>query len=235
VLSRLRYGAKLYKKVGSCSNRPATTPGHPPIFAPIFTQTIVQEDAVCLWPSFVTASQKSPHTLAIWSRMGNYTWQQTHDLACRYAQYLVSLNVKPGDLIALYLMNSPEIMIWWLATFAVGCAPAMINYNISGDALTHCLKISGSKVLIADEDEGCLNRVREVEERIQGELGMRICVMNEETRGVISGLQAREPEGWYRKGMKGGFPMVLSYTRYDVLSRFFNLPVPSDISFCNRC
>ncbi|CAD0111121.1 unnamed protein product [Aureobasidium uvarum] len=47
----------------------------------------------------------------------------------------------------------------------------MINYNLTGDALLHCLKISNSKVLVVDEDAGCRQRVEECRERIEQELG----------------------------------------------------------------
>jgi acyl-CoA synthetase (AMP-forming)/AMP-acid ligase II len=143
--------------------------------------------------------------------MGNWTWQEIYDMACRYAQYLISLDVRPGDLVAVYMMNSPEFMIWWLATFSLGCAPAMINYNLTGDALIHCLRISGAKVLLADEEEGCRQRVGETP--IEPELGMHITILDEAKRAEIGALEPTEPEKWRRGGMKGSFPMVLSYTR----------------------
>ena len=143
--------------------------------------------------------------------MGIYTWRETYDLACQYAQYMITLGIQPGDLVAVYLMNSPEFMIIWLATFAVGCAPAMINYNLTGDALIHCLRISGAKVMIADEEEGCRQRVDETP--IERELGMHITILDAGKKREIGALPAEEPEKWYRDGMKGSFPMVLSYTR----------------------
>jgi acyl-CoA synthetase (AMP-forming)/AMP-acid ligase II len=64
-------------------------------------------------------------------------------------------------------------MFTLLAIWALGTAPAMINYNLTGDALVHCLKISNSKVLVVDEDADCRQRVEECRDRIEQELGIK--------------------------------------------------------------
>ena len=89
----------------------------------------------------------------------------------------------------------------------------MINYNLTGDALVHCLRVSGAQVIIADEDEACQQRVNETREKIEGELKMHIFTLDEAKRREIISLPAKEPEKSYRDGMEGNFPMSLFYTR----------------------
>lgn len=89
----------------------------------------------------------------------------------------------------------------------------MINHHLAGDALVHCLKVGKSKVLLVDEDSECVKRIEEVRERIEGELGMRIFVLDKELKGAISRLEAKRPGDEYRAKMKGDFPMCLFYTR----------------------
>ena len=76
-------------------------------------------------------------------------------MACQYGHYFLSLGVQPGQVVAYYLQNSAEFAISWLALWAIGCAPAFINYNLAGPALIHCLKDSGAKILFVDEDPAC--------------------------------------------------------------------------------
>ena len=89
----------------------------------------------------------------------------------------------------------------------------MVNYNLTGDALLHCLKVSGASVLLVDEDEGCQARINESRERIEGELNMTTVVLTPEKRAEIDRIEAKVPEKKYRDGMKGTFPMCLIYTR----------------------
>jgi acyl-CoA synthetase (AMP-forming)/AMP-acid ligase II len=114
-------------------------------------------------------------------------------------------------------MNCPEFMFVWMATWALGCAPALINYNLTGDALVHCLKVSGATVLLVDEDEGCQARINESRERIESEVGMQTVVLSPEKKAEINALEPKVPERKWRAGLKGDFPMCLLYTRYGVI------------------
>jgi len=133
-------------------------------------------------------------------------------MACRYAQFLLSNGLQPGDLVCFYLMNSPEFIFSYLASWAVGSAPALINYNLSGDALVHCLRVSGSKVILVDADADCRNRVEDVRSRIEGELGMTILILDTATKQTLTQAEPRRPEREYRENVNGSFPMCLMYT-----------------------
>lgn len=135
-------------------------------------------------------------------------------MSCRYAQFYLSQGIRPGELVAFYLTNSPEFMFAYVGSWAIGTAPAMINYNLSGDALIHCLKLSGSKIVLVDEDTECRDRIEQVRDRIETELGMKIVVLNAESKLKIAAIPAKRPEDRYRESMAGTFPMCLIYTRY---------------------
>ena len=100
-----------------------------------------------------------------------------------------------------------------LGTWAIGTAPAMINYNLTGDALVHCLKISGSRILLVDEDSECRKRVEETRERIERELGIQIIILDQNTKAEIAALEPTRPENKYREAITGDSPMFLIYTR----------------------
>ncbi|CAG7919602.1 unnamed protein product [Penicillium olsonii] len=148
----------------------------------------------------------------LWTRERSYTYRELQDRACQYAHFFLSHGVKKGELVALYLQNREEYMFAWVALWSIGCAPAAINYNLTGDALVHCLKISEAKLLIVDEDSGCRTRVEESQDAIVGNLGMKPVVLDDSLKAHISTFPTALPPKEMAKGMKGEFPAVLLYT-----------------------
>jgi len=117
-------------------------------------------------------------------------------------------------MVAFYLNNSPEFMFAWAATWAIGTAPAMINYSLGGEGLIHCLKVSDAKVVLVDGDSELRGRVEELRERIEGELGMRIVVIDDELKAKIAGIAPKRPDPELRNNIKGTDPVMLVFTRY---------------------
>ena len=76
----------------------------------------------------------------------------------------------------------------------------------------HSVKVSGAKLLVVDEGEGCRERVEEVRERLE-EMGIRIVVLDRGVKAEICRLEPKRPEDKLRDGMKGTFPIFLFYTR----------------------
>ena len=101
----------------------------------------------------------------------------------------------------------------WLGLWAIGAAPAMINYNLSGKALIHCLKVSGAKSLLVDEDPELVARIEDMRADIEGQLGIRITVLDREVKKDIRTMKAERPEDRFREGVKGDWPMSIFYTR----------------------
>lgn len=58
--------------------------------------------------------------VAIWSRQGEYTWRELDQRANQYATHFLEQGVKPGDLVAFYLHNSPEFFFAWVGLLAIG-------------------------------------------------------------------------------------------------------------------
>lgn len=167
-----------------------------------------------LWYQFEYQVRRLPsHEEAIWSRTGCYTWAETYANACRYGQFMLQQGVQPGKLVAMYMMNRPEFLFTHLGSWSIGSAPAWINYNLAGDALVHCLKVAEAKVIVVDEDEECRRRIEEVRDRLEGELGMKIVVLDQAQKGEISRLEPKRPGDELRAGAKGAFPLFLFYTR----------------------
>lgn len=141
-----------------------------------------------------------------------YDWATVYAQACRYGQFLLQQGVRPLELCAVYMQNSPEFMMALLGSWSVGSAPAMINWNLGGESLVHCLRLSGSKVVFVDEEVGCRERIEAVRERLEEDLGMRIVVLGKEMRERIAALSPERPSDELRAVVPGDFPMSLIYT-----------------------
>lgn len=178
---------------------------------------MLKRDRVCLWYNFEDRVNEMPaKDECIWSRTGCYTWRETYDQACRYGAFFQSQGVQPRDLVATILTNSPEFAFNWMGCWSIGCAPALINYHLTGDALVHCLRVSGAKIVIVDWDSEVRQRIEEVRSVVEGELGLKIIILDDVVRASINALPARRPDDKLRRGMEPSFPMCLLYTRFVV-------------------
>lgn len=100
----------------------------------------------------------------------------------------------------------------WLATWSVGTAPAMINNSLSGDALIHCLKVAESDIILVDEDADCRARIEESRARIE-ELGMKIIILDADTKRKIASMNSGRPDKDYRKDVKPTSSIMMLFTR----------------------
>lgn len=177
-------------------------------------RNMVKKDRACLWYDFEDQVYRMPvGEECIWSRSGCYSWLETYNQACRYGMYMQSIGVQPRELIATMLTNDPEIVFHWLGCWSIGCAPALINYHLTGDALLHCIKVSNAKVIIVDADPEVRERIEEVRAALE-ESGVKIVILDDNLKASINASPAVRPSDSLRKGMKTSFPLCLLYTRY---------------------
>ena len=88
----------------------------------------------------------------------------------------------------------------------------MINFNLAGDTLVHCLKVSGADLVVVDAEEKVRTKVDDQRQRLE-ELGMQVFVLSEDSKSSIAAKTARRPDDSYRDGLNGNFPSALFYTR----------------------
>lgn len=131
----------------------------------------------------------------------------------QYAQWFISEGVKPGGLVSVYMTNSPDFVFVWLALWAIGAAPTMINYNLSGKSLLHCLSVSGSNLVLVDEEEGLRNRIEDDRAGIE-KLGQNIHIVDGAFRDKISSMSKERPADSYRDQVKANSPAAIIFTRY---------------------
>lgn len=78
------------------------------------------------------------------------TWNygQLDGRANRYAHWALSIGLKAGDVVSLFMQNCPDYIAAWYGLSKVGVVTALINNNLQGGALLHCVTIAKSKAVI---------------------------------------------------------------------------------------
>ena len=77
--------------------------------------------------------------------------------ANRYAHFALAAGLRAGDVAALMMENRPEFLFAWFGLAKIGCTSALINTQVSGDALRHALATTSSKLLLLGSE--CTPRV----------------------------------------------------------------------------
>lgn len=90
----------------------------------------------------------------------------------------------------------------------------MINFNLSGDALVHCLRISGAAILLVEDLADCKARIDEEAEKIKTDLHMRIVPLSNDLKRKIGSGKVVRIGDQYRQDVCGDTPIALLYTRY---------------------
>ncbi|KAH7074931.1 hypothetical protein BKA63DRAFT_596780, partial [Paraphoma chrysanthemicola] len=172
---------------------------------------VVKDNKVSLFYVLEETCKKRWNQEAIWSREKTYTYGELYEKTIRYAQLMISEGVQPKELVAMNLINSPHFYFVWLAAVAVGAAPAFINYNLEGKGLVHCLKVSEARLMIADEDEACQQRLNGSRADIEA-MGTKIIVLDDRLKDLITSREAKRPGDELRSGVKGEDPFSSIYT-----------------------
>jgi fatty-acyl-CoA synthase len=80
------------------------------------------------------------------------TYGELDQIANRYAHWAKGQGIMRGQTVALFMPNRLEYLAIWYGLTKVGVATALINNNLTGPALAHCLNISGAAHCLVDAD-----------------------------------------------------------------------------------
>src|SRR5580704_17097933 len=85
---------------------------------------------------------------ALLSARERLSYRQLAGRANRYARWALGENLAKGETVGLLMPNRPEYMAIWLGITAIGGVVALLNTNLRGLALAHCIDIVAPKHLI---------------------------------------------------------------------------------------
>ena len=97
---------------------------------------------------FVRTAAKHKDKPAILYEDEVWTFQDLENYSNAVANYFRNEGYSCGDTVAMVLENSPEYVALWLGMAKIGVHAALINTNLRGDALLHCVNISNAKAVV---------------------------------------------------------------------------------------
>jgi fatty-acyl-CoA synthase len=71
--------------------------------------------------------------------------------ANRVSRWARAQGIAKGDTVCLFLPNSPDYLALWLGLTRIGAVAALLNINLRGAGLSHCIAVSGAGHIIAAE------------------------------------------------------------------------------------
>jgi len=105
-------------------------------------------------------SARFGHCKAIIFEGKTVTWSELNAHANRYAAALRALGLVRGDAVSLVMENRIEFLTTLIALNKLGVIAALINTNLMGRPLIHCINITGSRMCIFGEEQ--LEAIRQV-------------------------------------------------------------------------
>ena len=107
---------------------------------------------VLVCDDFEEAVDKFSDNIALEDETRSLTYRDLDGMANRYAHWARNRGLRRSDVIGLVMTNRPEFIAAWMGFSKVGIATALINTNLTGQALAHCLNIAGVSQVVADEE-----------------------------------------------------------------------------------
>jgi fatty-acyl-CoA synthase len=97
-------------------------------------------------------SRKTPQAPAIVYLDTVMSYGALEARANQYAHWALSLGLKQGDAVALFMENRPDFLCAWLGLFKAGLCAALINTNQRGQPLAHSIQIAGARHVIVGRE-----------------------------------------------------------------------------------
>ena len=78
----------------------------------------------------------------------SYTYQEGHDSCKKFAIALMALGIEKGDVVALFMPNSPEFIVSLLGVAGIGAITTTINHNSTPYEVSQQLEASNTMLVV---------------------------------------------------------------------------------------
>lgn len=132
----------------------ATTLGEVPNLLKVKKEITPRPPSTCdsLASRMQTVVTRFPERTAVIFEGQTRTWSELNREANRFAAALKTRGLARGDSASLVMENRIEFLTTLLALNKIGVTAALINTNLTGSSLIHCIKITHSKICIFGEE-----------------------------------------------------------------------------------
>ena len=177
-----------------------------------WTGDVSSESGFLVADDFERAVDAFPDNIAFRFEGRSMTYAQFDALASRFANWAIAQGLKTGDCISLFMENRPEYVAASAGFSKAGLVTALINHNLEGDALAHCVNIAQTKMIVtgAEQDEAMRGAMGLLEGtppvwslggKFGGDLG-----------GALEAFSDKRPDRKHRAGLLGKDLCLYVYT-----------------------
>jgi fatty-acyl-CoA synthase len=134
--------------------------------------------------------------------------------ANQFAHWGASVGLKKGDCVALFMENRPDYIAFWAGMAKIAVKTALINYNLTGAGLAHCVKITNARAIVMNPELA----PNFESARSQTPLDLGAFVLGGATQGqtqidaAVDGMPETRPDRSVRAGVKGAEVVLYIYT-----------------------
>jgi len=89
---------------------------------------------------------------ALLSERESFSYAALAKRANQYARWAIEQNLVKGDVVCLLMPNRPEYFAVWLGITRIGAVVSLLNTNLTGASLAHCMRIVSPKHIIASSE-----------------------------------------------------------------------------------
>lgn len=114
------------------------------------------------WGSIVEdCAQKFHDKIAIKFEGRVLTYKEFNELVNKHANYFISLGLKKGDIVEVFMTNRTELLVIITAVSKIGAISSIINSTLVGKSLSHALnKTPGKFIIVGSELLDLFNSVK---------------------------------------------------------------------------
>jgi long-chain acyl-CoA synthetase len=105
-----------------------------------------------LYAVVTESARKYPKNVSIHYQGRDFTYSELDDLSSRFASALVSLGVKRGDRVAIFLPNTPQFIFAFFGILKAGAIVVNNNSLYKERELEYQINNSGAEVIVAPKD-----------------------------------------------------------------------------------
>jgi fatty-acyl-CoA synthase len=134
--------------------------------------------------------------------------------ANQFAHWGLSAGLKKGDCVALFMENRPDYIAFWAGMAKIAVKTALINYNLTGAGLAHCVKITNARAIVMNPELA----PNFESARSQTPLDLGAFVLGGQTQGLtpidaaVDAMPTTRPDRSVRAGVKGAEVVLYIYT-----------------------
>ncbi len=93
-------------------------------------------------------AEKFSDRLALISDRESFTYAELNRRGNRYARWAKAEGLAKDETVCLLMPNRPEFVAIWLGVIRMGGTAALLNINLTGAALAHCINVVSAKHII---------------------------------------------------------------------------------------